>query len=57
MDNVKNDQYYAVKLLGDLEFIVGHMDGVDAEELAKKMEPPVRLELTTYGLQNRCSTN
>lgn len=35
MDNVKNDQYYAGKLLGDLEFIVGHMDGVDAEELAK----------------------
>ena len=40
MDNIKNDQYYASKLLGDLEFIVGHMDGVDGCLRIKKSDRP-----------------
>jgi len=33
MDNVKNDNYYMQKIIKDLTFIVGHMQGIDLEEL------------------------
>ncbi len=33
MDNVKNDNYYILKIRKDLEFIVEHMHDVDIEEL------------------------
>lgn len=33
MDNVKNDNYYILKIRQDLEFIVIHMKDVDIEEL------------------------
>jgi len=33
MDNVKNDVYYVQKVKKDVQFIVVHMRGVDAEEL------------------------
>ena len=35
MDNVKNDNYYILKIRQDLEFIVIHMKDVDIEELNK----------------------
>ena len=34
MDNVKNDAYYASKIVEDLVFIVKHTKGVDKEELS-----------------------
>lgn len=33
MDNVKNDNYYILKIRQDLEFIVIHMKDVDIEDL------------------------
>lgn len=33
MDNVKNDNYYILRIRQDLEFIVIHMKDVDIEEL------------------------
>ncbi len=32
MDNVKNDEYYINRIIGDLAFIIRHMKDVDAEE-------------------------
>ncbi len=37
MDNIKNDQYYELKLKEDLAFIVNHMKNVDKEELSNFM--------------------
>ena len=31
MDNVKNDDYYVSKIFHDLEYIMRHMDGTDAD--------------------------
>ena len=33
MDNIKNDNFYILKIINDLEFIVLHMQGVDIKEL------------------------
>lgn len=33
MDNKKNDEYYILKIINDLEFIVKHMSSVTEEEL------------------------
>ena len=35
MDNVKNDDYYANRILDDLAFIIRHMDGIDKEAFSK----------------------
>ena len=33
MDNIKNDEFYINKIIGDLEFITVHMADVDIDEL------------------------
>ncbi|MBQ8933308.1 MAG: DUF86 domain-containing protein [Lachnospiraceae bacterium] len=35
MDNIKNDSYFAIKILEDLKFIMTHMSNVDSEEFSK----------------------
>lgn len=35
MDNVKNDRYYFVKILGDLEFMIEHTKGKTQDEIEK----------------------
>ncbi len=33
MDNLKDDRYYSQKILGDLTFIIHHMQGITYEDL------------------------